>query len=438
MQYQSLQSPTILSFSKVKLDLTHTTYFFVVAACLLLMACIQEFEPKTEVKVETQQLASALVVDGLLTDELKNHRIMLTRAFDFEDEGPQAETAASVKVVSNTGTEFVFQETDPGLYVAQNQFAVERDASYTLQINTTDGGRYTSEPVATPPKIEIADLRVERVTSDTDVDGVGIFLDNAVESNDPTYFRYEYEETYKIIAPNWDPFRLIVARYEPCFPDPFVADIEPWEDERRVCFNTDVSKNLIQTTTTGLSEREVTNFQLRFIGRQNYIMSHRYSILVTQYSQTQDAYSFYERLGDFSSSDNLFSQVQPGFLEGNMSSEANSEERVIGYFEVATVNKRRVYFNYTDLFPDEELPPYPFTCGIMGNPRLYPRGYHCADLGVCDGNCNSPLLDQILAGTVVFAAEKEDDFVSPYYTWPAPCGDCTKLGSNVVPEFWVE
>ena len=48
------------------------------------------------------------------------------------------------------------------------------------------------------------------------------------------------------------------------------------------------------------------------------------------------------------------------------------------------------------------------------------------------------LIEQILAGTVVFAAEKEDDFISPFYTWPAPCGDCTLLGSSTVPEFWEE
>jgi hypothetical protein len=143
-------------------------------------------------------------------------------------------------------------------------------------------------------------------------------------------------------------------------------------------------------------------------------------------------------LGSFSSSDNLFSQVQPGFLEGNITLDSNSEELALGYFEVTSVSQKRMYFNYADLFPEEPLPPYAFGCGSLGSPRLWPRGYHCASAGVCDGNCVSPLIEQILAGTVVFAAENEGNGLRPYFTWPSPCGDCTQIGSNIVPEFWVE
>ena len=123
-------------------------------------------------------------------------------------------------------------------------------------------------------------------------------------------------------------------------------------------------------------------------------------------------------------------------LEGNIFSEASISEKVLGYFELASYSEKRLYFNYEDLFPNEELPSYAINCESFGNPRLIPEQYHCAGAGVCDGNCTSPLIEQILAGMVTFAAKKEDDFLSPYYTWPSPCGDCTKLGSNIVPEFW--
>lgn len=412
-------------------------YFLIVLLSLIATSCIEEVPVQSELE-STISVEDILVVDARLSDELKNHEVQLTRIFALEDEDPIFETGAQVSVIDSQGARFAFEENSPGTYSSATAFAAEHGRSYRLEIQLTDGKRYVSSEVAVPDAVPIANMEAKRTTNDRGEEGVGIFLDNDSTGEEPSFFRYEYEETYKIIAPKWDPFRFEVVRYEPCFPDPFVVEIVPWEDERKTCFGSSKSQRLIQASSVDLEGNTIDNFQLHFISRENYIISHRYSMFVTQYAQTSDAYSFYERLGDFSSLDNVFSQIQPGFLEGNITLESDSEEFALGYFEVTSVSRQRMYFNYTDLFPDEELPPYPFICGIMGNPRLWPRGYHCASLGVCDGNCESPLIEQILAGTVVLAAEKEDDFISPYYTWPSPCGDCTKLGSNVVPEFWEE
>lgn len=396
-----------------------------------LVSCIDEFEASTE------SFKDLLVVDALVTDEEKRHRVILSRAFRFGEE-PRSESNANVKIVGESGTEFHFEETENGVYLSQSPFAAQNDGIYSLHITTFDGFNFRSDPVAIPPKVDINNLRAERLVNDLGKDGVGIFLDNSSDALEPTYFRYDFEETYKIIAPKYEPFRLKVVRNDPCFPNPFQVDIEPWQDERRVCYSSRNSQRLIQVSSTELVNNTIENFQVQFVDAENYIISHRYSILVTQYSQTQDAFSFYQRLGDFSSADDIFSAIQPGFLEGNIRDDSNSQENVLGYFEVASVSTERTYFNYSDLFPEEELPPYAINCGTFSNPRLIPRGYHCAAPGVCDGNCSSPLIGQILAELVTFAGEKGDDLLSPYYTWPSPCGDCTKIGSNVVPEFWEE
>ena len=110
----------------------------------------------------------------------------------------------------------------------------------------------------------------------------------------------------------------------------------------------------------------------------------------------------------------------------------------LGYFEVASVSQKRIFFNYEDLFPGEPLPPYPISCESFGNPRLFPNGYTCFAVGDCEGNCVSPLIDQINSEKVVYAGIREGDMLAPYYTWPSPCGDCKALGSNMAPEFWTE
>ena len=258
--------------------------------------CIEEFQ------AETQALETLLVVDALITDELKRHEVELTRVSAFEEEDPSVEGGASVQIVDSQGTIFRFTETEPGLYRSETAFAAAQDRTYSLEISTVDGKEYKSRAVRTPNSVPIGDVKAERIITDLEEEGVGIFLNNDANGSEPSYFRFEYEETYKIIAPRWDPFRLRVVRYEPCFPDPFVVDIIVWEDERQTCFSSEKSKRLMQASSVDLENNQIDNFQLRFISRDNYIMSHRYSMEVTQYAQTQDAHSFYERLGDFSSS----------------------------------------------------------------------------------------------------------------------------------------
>lgn len=405
-------------------------------------ACVEEFPLQTEIQSRVA-VEDILVVDARLSDEFKNHEVHLTRIFELEGEDPIFETGAQVRVFDSQGTNFTFEEAVPGTYLSASAFAAELDRSYNLEITTTDGKKYISNEVSVPNPIPVGNIRAQRITNDQGEDGVGIFLESESDNEESTFFRYEFEETYKIVAPKWDPFRFEVVKNMPCDTlFPFIVDIVPWEDERRVCFGSSSSKRLIQSSSLGLTANTVNNFPLHFISRENYIISHRYSMNVTQYSQTPDAYSFYQRLGDFSSSDNIFSQVQPGFLEGNIVLESNPDEFALGYFEVTSVSKKRMYFNYADLFPGEPLPPYVVSCDVLGNPNLYPEGYFCLDLFVCGGNCESPLIQAILSGQVVYAETIEDDrglpFPNNYFTWPAPCGDCMQLGSNVVPEFWEE
>ena len=401
---------------------------------VILDGCVEPFDAKTEV------FEDVIVIDALLTDEEKQHRVLLTRAFRFEENTPKAERNANVTVVDNEGTVYLFQETEPGVYLSQTEFLVAQGKSYTLKVKTSDGKSYMSRAVPTPLKVPISDLKTKRLVNDMGEIGISILLDNAAISEEPTYFRFEYDETYKIIAPNYDPFEFEIIDYVACDGDFYEVGIKPRTEEQRICFGSAKSSRLIQTSTAALEGNEVVNFNIRFISRDNYIISHRYSILVRQYTQTQDAYSYYEQLGDFSSSDNVFSQIQPGFLAGNLRSETDGDEKVLGYFEVVSVSEKRQYFNFSDLFPNEILPPYAVSCETVSNPLLIGRGYHCDGNGNCDGACESPLIEGILAGIIVFNSTNENptfDTPGPYFTLPSPCGDCTKLGSNVVPEFWI-
>ncbi|NKI32469.1 DUF4249 domain-containing protein [Croceivirga thetidis] len=395
----------------------------------IMVSCLEEFRP------ETTNTEDFLVVEAIITDEFKQHEVLLSRAIGLSLV-PSREIGANVTVIDSDGRQFEFSETNDGVYTSNVEFAAEQGKSYTLEVLTNDGREYSSSATPMPEAYEVENFKAERLDNDFGEDGVGIFLDILTEGIEPAYFRFEFEETYKIIAPNWQPVRFRIVQDQPCQEIPFTVDLVPWEDERRTCFGSSKSTALIQGSTADLVSGVVEDFSLHFLSSDNYFIANRYSIEVTQFSQTQDAYSFYQRLGEFSSFDNIFSQVQPGFLEGNIQSISNEEEMVLGYFEVASVSKKRLFFNYSDLFPGELPPPYPTNCGeealrMPGLTAEFPP--RCED-GECRSSCNSPLIDLIKLGAVTYAFGDNGAF----FTWPATCGDCTKLGSNVVPEFWEE
>ncbi|WP_419211246.1 DUF4249 domain-containing protein [Maribacter sp. X9] len=395
-----------------------------IAIGLFLASCIEPFEP------EALEFTSALVIEATITDENNYQEILISRTFELDTTGLYREKGAKVSVTGSDGSIYDFNESGNGVYVSDVSFGAKRNVSYQLNFTTADGNSYKSDKVTTPQPTEIERLYAERDFKDGDVNE-GMFI--YVDSYDPTganqYYRYEYEETYKIIAPFWSPADAFVVQP---FPDP-VFETRPRTREERICYNTLVSKNVIQENTLNFSENRISKFPVRFISRNDYMLSHRYSILVKQYVQTSSAFSYYEKVRVLSESSSLFSQIQTGFLEGNIKSTMNSEEKVIGFFETSSVSEKRIYFNYEDYFAGERLPDFVVACEPLAIPVLegIPIPSH------------SPLQDAIENGSFKFYNDNKGDNGdvnrgAPYLMVPTTCSDCTQLGSNIVPDFWEE
>lgn len=390
---------------------------------LSMASCVDPFE------VEEVAYNSAIVIEATITDENKNQEILVSRTFALDTTGIYGEHGAEVRVTDTNGIVYNFLESEDGSYVSDVSFAAQAGVGYTLSVITNDGNSYLSDQVITPQPTEIDRLYAERDFKDGDAnEGVFVYVDSYDPTGTNKYFRYTYEETYKIIAPFWSPADAYVVTP---FPDPSFETKTRLKEER-VCYKTLVSKNIIQETTIGFNENKVTKFPVRFIKREDYMLTNRYSILVSQYAQSITAYTYYKTLETLSGSTSLFSQIQTGFLEGNIKSENNTIENVIGFFEISSVSKRRIYFNYTDYYPDERLPDYPYDCQELKIPVLS---------GIPPNR--SPLQDAIESGLYKFYNDNKlsngnFDMGAPYVMVIAPCSDCTEFGSNVKPDFWVE
>lgn len=381
---------------------------------LALTGCTEQYAFKNT------DFESALVVEGTITNEVKNQTIRISQVYELDQTGPKYEKGANVFVKDDQGNEYQFAEKDT-VYVSLTQFKAEPGRKYQLKIKTAAGENYTSDEQAltTETKIDNITATVENVGGQR---GVQINVNSYDPTNTSKYYRYEYAETYKVIAPMWSPWQTTVADGSTDI------TISPRTRETKTCYSTKNSEDIILNNTNSSNEDRV-HFPVRFISDQNYIISYRYTIFVKQYIQNLAAYTYYKTLRDLSSSGSVLSPKQPGFFYGNIKSVENPTEKVIGFFEVAAVSSERIYFNYADLFPNEPLPPY------------YESNCAMQEFKNCDDpenpECKGAILrSRIRSYTLVnFSSNPVSNL---YYMVNSPCGDCTTISSNIVPPFWVE
>ena len=406
--------------------------FFILTVTLF--NCVEELHVVTIVEAGYED---ALVIEATITDEMKNQLILLSRAYRLEDDGPLPESNAQIRVVDDNGKMYNFQETKAGNYESVIPFAAQNGVKYNLEIITNDNLEFGSSESMLSGISSIDSLYLERDFNENEEEGVSIYVDASDLTGEAEFYRYTYEETYKIIAPKYSSFDL---DYEFLY-DPPIENIfdnipreligiryflVPKEEQEQICYNTVLSNNIILTSTVGLNAEDINQFRVRFLSRLNTIITHRYSILVSQYVQSAEAFKYYKTLNDLSDSESLLSQSQPGFVNGNLFSTSDENIKVIGFFDVSSVDKRRIYFNYSDLFPGELPPPYFQSCTPVAPPEAKPGP-------------TFPLADAIDQGFKYFEPNKNPDPTEGGYDVVAPiCGNCTVMGNNYPPYFWEE
>lgn len=395
-------------------------YLSFIVLIILFQSCVEEINIITETEFE-----SALVVEATITNELVEHEVKLSRTYRLEEDGPNPESGAVVKVVSSLGETYNFQETELGIYKANDPFAAVPNVDYHIEITTTNGRLYSSQKMQLTASTQIDDLYVERDFNENDSEGVSVYVETFDPTGNSRFYRFEYEETYKIIAPAWVPQDVSYEVVDGVLEFP----LSPRPIEELVCYNSKKSNNINIVSTNLFTEDRLEQYRVRFVNRDNYIISHRYSILVRQYVQSQQAYSFYQALSELSENENILSETQPGFLQGNMLSLNDTSEKVVGFFEVSSVDSQRLYFNYDALFPGEPLPPYVQNCSLILTPPIDNGG------GICK------LCSAIDQGYKYFGPNDnpgDPTEEGPIQLVDRPCGDCTALGNSEPPDFWID
>lgn len=379
-------------------------YFISIGILLAITnSCIEEFDAATE------EFEDALVIEATLTNELKYHQITLSRTYTFEDYEPTYESGAVIKIEASNNNTYNFTETGYGVYTSNAMFKAEPNVDYTLNIETQDGKAYKSQNTQLTNVTAIDNVYAELAVNDDGEEGIGLYVDSFDATNSTKYYGYEFEETYKIVAPFWTPDDLILNSSGS-------FSVVPRAQEEQTCYQTIASKGRMLTDTNLLEEDRVSKFLLTFIPSDDIRLNTRYSIAVKQYVQSSESYNYLRVLEEFSSSQSVLSQIQPGFLSSNIFAVNNENEKVLGFFEVSSVSEKRIFFDRSEVLESD----YPWICTIFDPPA--------------DELRTLVRLDRV---TLVYEKPIGEDG-GPYDVVTRICGDCTMSGSNIKPDFWVD
>src|SRR6056297_2677187 len=194
-------------------------------------ACLDELDIQT---LGNEEQEPALVVEAVLTDELITQKVYLSRSsfrLDLETDtvynpyiplgsrpvdSVDMEGGATVRVLGDNGVELNFTEGDEGVYLSNQPFALEMGVGYTLEIETGNGLEYVSDPLSIQGKSELTNVYAEKAVSDNGAEGVAIYVDREPIQGNPQFYRYTFEETYKIVSPNWSSREFVLTNYDPC------------------------------------------------------------------------------------------------------------------------------------------------------------------------------------------------------------------------------
>ena len=391
----------------------------ILLVCLSVGSCTEQYVFQTNSTFE-----SILVVQANITNELKKQEVKITRSYRLEESGPNFEKGAIVYVTDSDNINYEFElEEFSGLYVSKDAFQAIPGKSYQLNITTKDGKSYLSEKQILTPVNEIfVEPKAEIVDGNK---GIQIMVSSYDPNAKSQFYRYEYEETYKVVSPSWTPNKLIVDPNDLSQTPNFIR--VPKNKETRICYGTKKSDDIILLNTVGLSEDRI-NLPIRFIDITDPIIGQRYSIIVRQYVQNLESYTFYKTLKSLSTSTSLLSQVQPGFNYGNLKSADDPNEKVVGYFEVSSVSSKRIFFNFRDLFTTEFFPPFFVDC----------KSVELSNCWLTRGCSGYTILALVQSPAPEFVYYSDIDNLSTVIFAPTPCGDCTSIASNIKPLFWID
>jgi len=382
---------------------------------VLLFSCLEPYEP--EIPGGSNIF---LVVDGVITNKPGPYTIKMTKSYDLNenDSKDTKVTGLTLLIEEENGPIETLIETEEGIYQT-NTLQGKTGARYRLTFDY-EGNQFQSswETINSSIPIDSVYYKLEtRQTNDreTDITGVQFYIDSHGPSQDATYYRYEWEETWEIGVSYPSYFDYIGN-------DELILTTDP----RHTCWKYNDQSTINIATSDGLSENVISKQQLAFVTGEEERFVEKYSLLVKQFALDEDEYKFWKILQETNEELGTLYDKQPGNIRGNIFNLSSPSEIVLGYFSASGLEEERVFIkDFEELSVKAEcvIPLDTLTKANLG------AGYEDVVLAEIDGG--KFFFDFISTPTSL-------DILGVYLS-SSRCSDCQRKGGDVnKPIYWDE
>jgi len=340
-----------------------TTCLILTVTIFGLISCIEEYWPEYD-----DQFVQILVVDGKITNESGPYTVKISTTnsldsipyslnpkYDFKEF-----SGALVSIHDEDGNIEILTETEPGIYqTSASGMQGIIGKNYKITFSTPSGKSYEStfEELLPPTAVEDAYYVEEQEYSDYNHEsfetGLKFHVTSAEALGNTGNLYWEMEETYEYHAaykieyvyngyfndPGWD------YNYEKLYNVPEMKN----QDSLYYCWSTGTLNEIFTENTDQLNIPKVENLPLNFISYDNEKLDFKYSVVINQYTISNEAQDYLERVNDQNTNQEGLYASQPYQIRGNITNVEDSREPVLGYFMAASKEQSERLF-YT--------PPY--------------------------------------------------------------------------------
>lgn len=297
-------------------------YFIILSFILASAGCITQFIPETE---ETQSL---LVVEGLITDQPGINTVKLSRSQPIGSYAkPEPVTGCKVRIEDDDNNIYILHESEPGTYLTDPAiFQGIIGRKYTLDIEARNASgklsSYRSLPMEMKPVPPIDSVYYEKqiINSNDDYgapyEGCQVYLNTIDPEGLCKYYRWDFNETWE--------FRL------------------PYDVDNQTCWASDHSGAINIKSTSALTEDKIYRHPINFITNETDRLNIKYSMLINQYSISENEFGYWKRLQNISDDVGGLYDMIPASITGNVYCTDDPNETVLGYFSVSAKSLKRI------------------------------------------------------------------------------------------------
>ena len=313
------------------------------------LSCVDEYTIPEETAIEYE---TEIVIEGrILAGEESVIHLSYTTPINSEEETTDI-LNAQVYVIGQNGyrSEAAEFDIEDDCYVIDTR-TLENNTLYAVEV-TVDGDTYQSDfqSLLTSPEID-------EVTWRENESSVSIYVTTLAEQTDSRHFMWSFEEDWEIHAEvdmrgNYDLIPIYKKEHYP--------DLTKTRNPYLYCWMHDVSRHILLHSSANLSENQVKNVKLHEIGIEDIRISYIYSILVKQWSLSDDAYRYFSTMKQYTEiDDGLFAPILSDF-QGNIRCISNPDKRAHGYVLASNVTTKRIFIYEEDFKHMRSLYSEPF------------------------------------------------------------------------------